>query len=327
MAMAREIFLKKKRRKPLLWPYVAVALLLVLGVVIFLCIRAKATQEPVSEENQNNTEDSVLNNPLAVCYSHSSKYKAPKIARKRYSQYFDDDNSVQLAAAKRNGIKKLSGRVANYEKYGLVRVESNEYFRVSELKYSVPYLVPAARVMLNTIGKCFQDVLAEKYPKSKYKIVVTSLLRTDEDVRKLVRRNRWATENSCHKHGTTIDISYHNFEKISGRDLGAYEMKEVLAITLSELRSNKLCYIKYERRNCFHITLNEMNVDGITLAAPVSKKPSTNVPETSTPAKKPARTYKNKDAERLHQRDEEKNKKEKPQNYNHYFDQNPSPIL
>ena len=322
MAMAREI-MAKKRGRLFLWLFVVVVVLLALSIALYFFMHGK-TVEPLPEEKPLASTDSVVIDPFAVCYKHSLAYKPLQLVRSHYSAVFNDENDIQLAAAKRNGIKELTARKPDYEKYGLVRLESNRYYTISELKYSVPYLVPEACVMLNTIGKCFQDVLAEKYPKSQYKIIVTSVLRTGEDVHKLVRRNRWATENSCHKHGTTVDISYQKFDKISGREIGAYEMKEVLAIALSELRDNKLCYVKYERRNCFHVTLNQINIDGLTVDS-TSVRPK-KMSQTTTPPSKPERVYKNKDAERLHRLDEAK-KKEKTKKHSHYYDDRPSPML
>ncbi len=324
MAMARNIPVKKKthHRFPVVWVLVIAIILSAVGIfLLFKNIKLPFVENAVNEVS---AVDSILANPLAVCYTHNPDYKPPQLVRNHYSAVFNDENDIQLVAAKRNGIKELPERTSDYTKYGLVALHNNQYYTISELKYSVPYLVPAARVMLNTIGKCFQDVLAEKYPDSRYKIIVTSVLRTEEDVSKLVRRNRWATENSCHRHGTTIDISYYKFVKISGPDVTDYEMKEFLAKALAELRDAKICYVKYERRNCFHVTLNQMNIDGLTVTAPVvvPKQPQNPSPN-DTVNQQPTKIYKNKDAERLHQRDEEqkKNAPNKPK------DNRPSPML
>ncbi len=328
MAMARTIEAPPPRRRHPKWPVVTLLLVLAATLTaIFVISRLQSHKTANTHTPTQSTYDSLLANPNAICYTHNPNYKPPKLIRNQYSAVFNDENDIQLESAQRNGIEDLAKRGANYEKYGLVPLRENRYYTVSELKYSVPYLVPEARVMLNTIGKCFQDVLAEKYPNSKYKIVVTSVLRTNEDVEKLVRRNRWATENSCHKHGTTVDISYHKYVKMSGPDVTDYEMKEFLAKALAELRDAGLCYVKYERRNCFHITLNQMNVDGVT----VDNSNKADDKETDIISKKdakPTKTYKNKDAERLHQRDEElrQSKTEKTKRGKKKY-QSPSPMI
>lgn len=324
MAMARDIPVKKKsrRRSPVVW--LLVIALLLSAVAIFFLFRNGIVTLGQPAENTESSVDSLLANPNAVCYTHSATYKPPQLVRNHYSAVFCDENDIQLEAAMRNGIQKLPSRVSDYKKYGLVKLQDNEYYTISELKYSVPYLVPAARVMLNTIGKCFQDVLAEKYPDSRYKIIVTSVLRTEEDVSKLVRRNRWATENSCHRHGTTIDISYHKFIKVSGPEVTDYEMKEFLAKALAELRDQKICYVKYERRNCFHVTLNQMKIDGLSVTPP--KKVPVTKKEQNTTTEKPAKNYTNKDAERLHQQDVEK-RAQKQDKGARKTDKRPSPML
>ena len=322
--MARDIPAKKRTRRnfPVVW--MLVLALLLSATAIFMFFRNVVVVDLLPAENKISALDSLLANPDAVCYTHNPAYKPPRLVRNHYSAVFNDENDIQLAAAQRNGIRELQSRAANYEEFGLVPLNSNRYYYIQELKYSVPYLVPAARVMLNTVGKCFQDVLAEKYPDSRYKIIVTSVLRTEEDVSKLVRRNRWATENSCHKHGTTVDISYHKFIKVSGPDVTEYEMKEFLAQALAELRDQKICYVKYERRNCFHITLNQLNMDGISIEPPLQTASEKSIRDEKKA--KPAKNYKNKDAERLRQRDGER-KKNADQKGGNKSGNNPSPMI
>lgn len=44
-------------------------------------------------------------------------------------------------------------------------------------------------------------------------IIVTSVLRTADDVKRLRRRNGNASANSAHAFGTTFDVSYRRFVK------------------------------------------------------------------------------------------------------------------
>ena len=91
--------------------------------------------------------------------------------------------------------------------------------------------------------------------------MVTSVLRTVKDVKKLRRRNVNASANSAHCYGTTFDVSWKRFEKVEdpdGRpmqDVGADTLKLVLAEVLRDLQKAQRCYVKYEvRQGCFHIT-------------------------------------------------------------------------
>lgn len=328
MAMARTLEAPLPRRRHPKWPVVTLLFVFVATLTaIFVINRLQSHKTNTAHTAPLSKYDSLLANPDAICYTHNPNYNPPKLVHNHYSSVFNDENDIQLEAAQRNGIEVLPKRELNYEKHGLVPLRENRYYTVAELKYSVPYLVPEARVMLNTIGKCFQDILAEKYPNSVYKIIVTSVLRTGEDVEKLVRRNRWATENSCHKHGTTIDISYHKYLKVSGPDVTDYEMKEFLARALAELRDAGLCYVKYERRNCFHITLNQLYVDGVTVGTPNKAAFDKKDSKTKNNAE-PTKTYKNKDAEHLHQRDEErKQTKSKKTERSKKKYQRPSPMI
>ena len=85
--------------------------------------------------------------------------------------------------------------------------------------------------------------------------MVTSVLRTKEDVEKLRRYNHNATENSCHLYGTTFDIAYNKYSPIT-RSVRDDTLKWVLSEVLKDLRKQGRCHIKYEKRQgCFHITV------------------------------------------------------------------------
>ena len=91
--------------------------------------------------------------------------------------------------------------------------------------------------------------------------IVTSMTRTREDVEKLRRHNGNASEQSCHCHGTTFDISYLHYVPVQDPDGPAVRptrndtLKYVLSEVLNDLRRQGTCYVKYEaKQSCFHIT-------------------------------------------------------------------------
>ena len=95
-----------------------------------------------------------------------------------------------------------------------------------------------------------------------HKIIVTSVLRSQDDVVKLRRRNGNATENSCHLYGTTFDICYNRYKTVEEPDGPARRqvrndtLKWVLSEVLRDMRENNRCYIKYEvKQGCFHMTV------------------------------------------------------------------------
>lgn len=179
---------------------------------------------------------------------------------KSYRREFNDLNPKHLSAAKNVGIRPISSRGDLPDKSrDLLPVCSNEFYSVDPLTHSIPYLVPKAGALLMSIAMNFQDSLVSK-GMDKYKLIVTSVLRTKNDVKKLRRRNVNASMNSAHFYGTTFDISYNRFDKVleNGEDVEVRELKPklVLSEVLKSLRDADMCYVKYEiKQGCFHITV------------------------------------------------------------------------
>jgi uncharacterized protein YcbK (DUF882 family) len=175
-----------------------------------------------------------------------------------YNRDFNDLNEVHLKSAKALGIELMADReAAEKQKNKLKEVKSNKNYEVEELTYSIPFLVPQALDLLNTIGENFRDSL-KSLNAPHYKLVVTSVTRTQDDIKKLRRRNINSTENSPHKYGTTFDISWKRYQKDSKRkaDLTPEQLKMVLASVLRDLKREKKCHVKHERnQGCFHITV------------------------------------------------------------------------
>ena len=179
-----------------------------------------------------------------------------------YKRSFGDLNEVQLKAAKKWGISPIASREDALEIGDkLKEIVSCEYYAVDSLTHTIPFLVPKAAALVDTIGKNFIDSLRCK-GLNPNKIIVTSVLRTKEDVKKLRRTNGNASKNSCHFYGTTFDVSWKRFVKVEdpdGRpmqDVSADTLKLVLSEVLRDLRKDERCYVKYElRQGCFHITV------------------------------------------------------------------------
>lgn len=177
-----------------------------------------------------------------------------------YQRDFPDDNNTQLAAAKAIGVKpfKDAEDAANIKQLKLI--ESNEHYKLDKLTHSVPYVVPQAAQLIDDIGANFLDSLTNK-GLNPYRIVVTSVTRSQEQQKSLSKSNINATENSTHCYGTTFDVSWKTFEQVPDKDgrpmqeVGADTLKMVLSEVLRDARLAKHCYIKYERKQgCFHIT-------------------------------------------------------------------------
>ncbi|MBF1504944.1 DUF5715 family protein [Prevotella pallens] len=172
-----------------------------------------------------------------------------------YDKSFPDSQYVQLESSKKYAVKAVLNRQdAELRKKELVYIGSNPFFVVKRLSSSIPYLVPKASILLQDIGRNFFDSLQVKnIPLTK--LLVTSVLRTKEDVRKLRRYNHNATENSCHLYGTTFDIAYNKYSPIT-RSVRDDTLKWILSEVLNDLRKQGRCHIKYEKhQGCFHITI------------------------------------------------------------------------
>ncbi len=178
-----------------------------------------------------------------------------------FGQTFGDLNQKQLNVAQAIGITPITSREDAEEMTDqLTFIESNDRYAVDSLTHSIPYLIPGAAALLDTIGQNFLDSLASK-GLNPNRIIVTSVLRTEKDVKRLRRRNSNASSNSTHAYGTTFDVSWKRFQKVEdedGRpmqDVGADTLKLVLAEVLRDLKQADRCYVKYEiKQACFHIT-------------------------------------------------------------------------
>ena len=194
---------------------------------------------------------------VAFLAADSSKLKHSIYSVPGYKATFPDENDVQLLAAERYGISVAADRMAaEHASDSLVCVESNMYYDIDKLQTSVPYLVPRAAVLLQDIGRDFCDsLLIKQIPL--HKIIVTSVLRTEEDVARLQRRNGNATTNSCHLHGTTFDICYNRYTPADEQHPTTNDtLKWILSEVLRDFRQRDRCYVKYEvKQACYHITV------------------------------------------------------------------------
>ena len=178
-----------------------------------------------------------------------------------YTAKFCDAQDKQVVAAKRLGLDtppKDRDAAAKMKKH-LTLIQTNKNYIVDSLDHSIPYLVPAAAAELQRIGDGFADIL-KRNGLPHYRFYVTSILRTQDDVKKLQRRNSNATTNSCHCYGTTFDLAYFRFEKAqpSREYMHQDNLKLVLGqVLLNEQRAGNI-YVKYEKKQaCFHITVRK----------------------------------------------------------------------
>ena len=177
-----------------------------------------------------------------------------------YKDKFRDLQSKQEQAARAIGLSTppQNRQQAAKMRSQLTKIKTNDYYIVDSLTHSIPYLVPAAAAELESIGREFADIL-QRNGLPHYRFYVTSVLRTKEDIKHLQKSgNVNATTNSCHNYGTTFDLAYFRFNKVTRTREYMHQdnLKLVLGqVLLNHQRAGKI-YVKYEyKQACFHITV------------------------------------------------------------------------
>lgn len=179
-----------------------------------------------------------------------------------YNREFNDLNDLHIIAAIKNGITPLETRADTVDQMDmLVRLPDElDLYRSFQITHSIPYLVPSAAKLFMDVAQNFRDSLYSK-EIPLHKIYLTSITRSDDDIKRLTKRNINASNNSAHRYGTTFDISWKRFDKIDQDDTQEVlpeRLKLVLAQVLFDLRNDDRCYIKHERKQaCFHITVRD----------------------------------------------------------------------
>ena len=219
------------------------------------------TQEAAGTGSETDAATDSSNTPSIFFDKNGKEVKHRIFSVPHFGNTFPDQQDVQILAANKYGVNPVQNREeAEHSKGKLVYVGSNPFFYVDKLNSSIPYLVPRASVLLQDIGRAYFDSLQIK-GIPLHKIIVTSILRTKDDVAKLRTRNGNATENSCHLYGTTFDVCYNRYKQIQTRQQPRRQvqndtLKWVLSEVLRDMRDRNRCLVKYEvKQGCFHITV------------------------------------------------------------------------
>ena len=179
-----------------------------------------------------------------------------------YNREFNDLNELHIVSAIKLGIDPLATRDDTIHHIkDMVRLPDElELYKSYDITHSIPYLVPSAAKLFMDIAQTFRDSLYSK-ELPLYKLYLTSVTRTDDDITRLTKRNINASDNSAHRYGTTFDVSWKRFERVdqnSAQELMPERLKLVLAQVLFDMKANERCYVKHEKKQaCFHITVRE----------------------------------------------------------------------
>lgn len=201
-------------------------------------------------------------------------------------------NASHVASAGRNGVRARDEEAVDslVEAGSLVPLEDSTRYWIVRPRTSPTYVVPEMRVLLETLGRRFQERLTELDLPS-YRIEVTSALRTAERQARLRGSNANAAAGvSSHEFGTTVDLSYAAFappydtpdvlppgapddfrphlerlmdlalESVSGRK--SRELGKIFSDVLAEAQDEGIALVIYERQQTvYHLTVG----DGISV--------------------------------------------------------------
>ena len=233
-----------------------------MGVLTIVLALFRCAVSPTVTSTESKDGAPTVQMPLSADYLATGQQPHRIKSVPSFQKAFPDNNDVQLAAARRWGVKPVKDRQdAETRKNELVYMGCSPYYYIDPLQSSIPYLVPRAAILLQDIGQAFFDSLQVKgIPMHRF--IVTSVLRSQADVLKLRRSNGNATENSCHLYGTTFDIAYNRYKVVEDpegphrRVVRDDTLKYVLSEVLNDMRRQDRCYIKYEiKQGCFHMTV------------------------------------------------------------------------
>lgn len=237
-------------------PWVKVTLCAIVILLFVLLVARHRSDQP--KEGDTEVAQTQPEQPK-VEEQHLVSYPGRSI---RYSEKFRDGQHKHMTAAEKNGLnpgpknREEAARMTNR----LMHIYTNKYYVVEELTHSVPFLVPVAAKRLNAIGEEFSDIL-RRNNLPHYRFRVTSVLRTQEDIKNLQKSgNINSVTKSVHNYGTTFDLAYTKFDKtdITSDYMTDDNLKLVLGQVLLNQQREGHIYVKYEYKQCcFHITVRD----------------------------------------------------------------------
>lgn len=204
----------------------------------------------------------------------------PNLTARERRRLRRDVNEVQIERAKQLGVRAATGDIQRLVDEGRLvpLADSSQHWVVRELDHSVPYVTPDAHAMLVELGTRFQARL-DSLGVPRYRLDITSVLRTPEKQAELRRRNANASRTeSSHEFATTVDVAYRRFAapaqplpdvRLSGqartvidsmyvdvgRDRGA-ELQAVLGRVIQEMQAEGRLLVVMERsQTVYHMTV------------------------------------------------------------------------
>jgi hypothetical protein len=225
-----------------------------------------------ADSAQARTRIASMQASVQAAFARGTRLKAREVGELRL-----DKNAEQVAAASKLG-QRVSGMAEIQRLVNAGRLvalgDSTQYWILRDMPHSNPYVTPDTRNMLMELGRRFHARL-DRLGLPRYRIKVTSALRTDETQAELRRINSYASQTtSAHEFGTTVDVSHERFAvpAPAADATGAWEMEaEVLeelgkenarvlqaelGRALAEMRDQGVLHVMMENKQpVYHFTL------------------------------------------------------------------------
>jgi len=166
---------------------------------------------PLTAEDSARVRDRIAawSDSVRASFERVESLRAREVAELRR-----DRNAEQVATAESLGLRVSgAGDMEALRRQGrLVPLgDSTSYWVLREMEHSVPLVTPDTRAMLEELGRRFHARL-DRLGLPRYRMKVTSALRTDETQSDLRRTNSYASRTvSAHEFGTTVDVSHERF--------------------------------------------------------------------------------------------------------------------
>ena len=206
-------------------------------------------KEPVStEKNVSKDEGDVKLGSLLPC---SCCKKTLHIPKNPYTRHQAAARSLPNSFFVKNDSELNYGLSVNK----LVAVHDGRGYRIDRLKYSKALLLPEVRDILEEMGHDYADAL-EGTDSEGTVFRVTSMTRTDDQQKRLTRRNRSATRGkSTHSYGASFDIAF--MDRANSKANCNRPTREIQKLLLKYQNEGRILIIP--ERGCMHITLLRVN--------------------------------------------------------------------
>jgi hypothetical protein len=192
-----------------------------------------------------NSKSPITNSPEPILVIPASEpHLFTSQLNNRLSDYMEKSVDQGIpAVADFNGLKKA------YHQKKLLKIRANSGFVLDSFTHSYAFLTPYASQVLKKIGAAFKDSI-DRTPLKGCQLIVTSMTRTHQTVRKLMRHNQTAVLKSPHLNGNTFDFSFSRFSSIKtlNQTDRAYLQTKIAQI---------LVQLKKEHQICLHVVARQ----------------------------------------------------------------------